>query len=125
MEKIIQKLKIFSEKTRHVKSILIVGSYARVTNRNDSDLDVIIITSEKDEMVANQQFVEFFGEVKKKQTEYYGACTSIRVWYEEGQEVEFGLVTPSWMDRPFDEGTKKVLSDGYKVIDDKENLFLL
>lgn len=123
MEKIIQELKDFSAKNRHIKSTLIVGSYARGTNREDSDLDVVIITSKKDEMVENQQFVECFGEVKKKQIEYYGACTSIRVWYKDGQEVEFGIVTPTWMDKPLDEGTRKVLSDGYLVIEDKEKYF--
>ena len=123
MEKIIQELKYFSAKNRHIKSTLIVGSYARGTNREDSDLDVVIITSKKDELVGNQQFVECFGEVKKKQIEYYGACTSIRVWYKDGQEVEFGIVIPSWMDKPLDEGTRKVLSNGYRVLEDKEKYF--
>ena len=30
-------------------------------------------------MIANQDFTQEFGEVYKQQTEYYGACTSIRV----------------------------------------------
>lgn len=55
------------------------------------------------------------------QTEYYGECTSVRVWYESGLEVEFGIVEPSWISLPLDNGTHKVLSDGYKVIVDKKN----
>lgn len=74
-------------------------------------------------MVANQGLVENFGEVQKKQTEYYGACTSIRVWYKNGQEVEFGIVEPSWMAEPLDAGTHRVLSDGYIVIVDKKHYF--
>lgn len=27
----------------------------------------------------------------EQQTEYYGACTSIRVWYEDGREVDLEL----------------------------------
>ena len=60
---------------------------------------------------------------QKKQTGYYGACTSIRVWYKDGPEVEFGIVEPSWMSMPLDDGTHKVLSDGYKVVIDKKLYF--
>ena len=52
----------------------------------------------------------------EQQTEYYGACTSIRVWYEDGREVEFGIVEPPWISMPLDNGTYRVLSDGYKII---------
>ncbi len=74
-------------------------------------------------MVANQDFVQRFGEVLRKQTESYGACTSVRVWYKNGPEAEFGIVEPSWIERPLDSGTAKVLSDGYKIILDKKNHF--
>ena len=56
----------------------------------------------------------------EQQTEYYGACTSIRVWYEDGREVEFGIVEPPWISMPLDNGTYRVLSDGYKIIIHKE-----
>ena len=75
-------------------------------------------------MVENQEFTELFGKMKKRQTEYYGACTSVRVWYQSGMEVEFGLVKPSWIDVPLDRGTYQVLSDGYKVVLDKKSYFL-
>ena len=52
-------------------------------------LDIVIVTSN---MIANQDFTQKFGEVYKQQTEYYGTCTSIRVWYKDGKEVEFGIV---------------------------------
>lgn len=42
-------------------------------------LDIVIVTSNKSNMIANQDFTQEFGEVYKQQTEYYGACTSIRV----------------------------------------------
>lgn len=60
------------------------------------------------------------GVLKKRQTEYYGICTSIRVWYTDECEVEFGIVEPSWIENPLDAGTYKVLSDGHKVIIDKK-----
>ena len=116
-------LKEYAENTSYIESVIVVGSYARGTNKENSDLDIVIITSKKAEMVGNQEFTQNFGKIDKKQTEYYGACTSIRVWYEGGKEVEFGLVEPSWISVPLDAGTYKVLSDGYKIIIDKKRYF--
>lgn len=116
-------LKDFSENNSYIESVIIVGSYARGTNKESSDLDIVIITPNKSEMIRNQDFVQVFGEVYQKQTECYGACTSIRVWYKSGQEVEFGIVEPSWIEKPLDSGTNKVLSDGYKIVIDKKDYF--
>ena len=107
----------------HIESVIVVGSYARGTNKNTSDIDLCIITSNKETMIKNQDFTKIFGNIDKKQTEYYGKCTSIRVWYKEGREIEFGIVEPSWIESPLDAGTYKVLSDGYKVIIDKKYYF--
>ena len=74
-------------------------------------------------MITDDDFYQRFGEVKKKQTEYYGACISVRVWYQDGLEVEFGIVEPSWILVPLDAGTRKVLSDGYRILLDKKSKF--
>lgn len=123
IENFINALKNFSENTSYIESVIIAGSYVRGTNKESSDLDIVIITPNKSEIVRNQDFIHNFGEVYKKQTEYYGACTSIRVWYKNGHEVEFGIVEPSWIEKPLDAGTNKVLSDGYKIVIDKKGYF--
>lgn len=122
-EKFFEELKVYASETSHIESIIIVGSFARGTNTESSDLDIVIITSNKSGMIADQGFIQEFGEVYKQQTEYYGACMSIRVWYKDGKEVEFGIVEPSWISMPLDAGTDQVLSDGYKVIVDKKQYF--
>ena len=61
-------LKEFAENTSHIESVIIVGSYARGTNKATSDLDIVIITSKKAEMVANQEFTQNFGKlIRNKQ----------------------------------------------------------
>lgn len=122
-ERFIDKLKDFSMNDNQIESAIIVGSYARGTNTENSDLDICIITTNKKEMIENPDFIKQFGAFSKTQTEYYGACTSIRVWYENGLEAEFGIVEPSWIRLSLDSGTRKVLNDGYKVIVDKKNYF--
>jgi len=123
IEDFLNALKKYAINNSDVQSVIIVGSYARGTNTATSDLDLCIISTSKSEMIENPNFIKVFGAFEKKQIEYYGACTSIRVWYENGFEVEFGIVEPSWISLPLDVGTQKVLSDGYKVLVDKVHYF--
>ncbi len=116
------RLRQFADEDPDILALLIVGSYARGTNTPDSDIDAVIITRNKQGMVENQQFTGYFGRVSRQQTEYYGACTSVRAWYEDGIEVEFGLVEPSWIAQPLDSGTGRVLRDGYLIVADKQGL---
>ncbi len=122
-EKFLASLKSFAERDARIESVIIVGSYARGTNTPSSDLDLCILTPDKPKMVGCPDFIQIFGPFSRKQTEYYGACTSIRVWYDSGLEVEFGLVEPSWASLPLEAGTKQVLADGYRVLVDKKGYF--
>ena len=37
--------------------------------------------------------------------------------------MEFGIVSTSWIEKPLDKGTIKVLRDGFKVVIDKKGYF--
>ena len=117
------QLKQWAAEDPEITALLVVGSYARGTNKADSDLDLVILTSRKADMVKGPSFVARFGDVKRQQTEEYGACTSVRAWYRDGREIEFGLVEPSWIALPLDPGTRQVLSDGFWIILDKKGYF--
>ncbi len=123
MQKFIQALENWAMEEAHIESIILAGSHARGAAREDSDVDLCILSAKKAKLAAQPDFARRFGQVCRMQTEYYGACTSIRVWYADGKEVEFGLVEPSWADRPLDEGTRRVLRDGYRVITDRARHF--
>jgi hypothetical protein len=60
--------------------------------------------------------------VENEQVEDYGRVTSLRVRYEGGREVEFGFTMPEWADEPLDEGTKKTIDDGMRVLWEREPL---
>lgn len=81
----------------------------------------MIITTNKSFLVQDKSFIEYFGIVINFKIEYYGACTSIRVWYQDGNEIEFEIVDPSRISLPLDSGTRKVLTEGYKIIIDKKH----
>ena len=123
MTQLFAQVEQWAEEEPSVEGVILVGSYARGTQSAESDVDFCIITSEKERLLQNQQFVERFGTVLKRHLEFYGKCTSVRVWYAMGLEVEFGIVDPSWIALPLDAGTAKVLKDGYQVLVDKKGCF--
>ena len=123
MEEFLESIKNWAKNEEKIESVIIVGSYAKGTYRLTSDIDLVIVTPDKKQIIEEHKFIELFGNVIKSQIEYYGACTSIRVYYMDGKEVEFGIVEPSWIKQPLDRGTYKVLDDGFKVIIDKKEYF--
>lgn len=106
-----------------INAVVLIGSYAREEQRDDSDVDLVIISTTPKLFLEDEDFINNFGKVTKTQKEDYERVTSIRVWYEDGMEVEFGITSPLWISKPLDEGTLKVLKDGYKVVLDKKNYF--
>jgi len=92
-----------------VQAIALVGSYARGEARDDSDIDLVLLTDEPQKYLDDIQWTERFGSVEKHQTEDYGKLISIRVWYQNGTEVEYGITTPDWAAVPLDAGTREVI----------------
>lgn len=119
----LDKIKKYAEENDMINAVVLVGSYARGEEREDSDVNLTIISTTPKLLLEDKKFVENFGKVMKSQEESYGLVTSIRVWYEDNLEVDFRITSPLWISRPLDEGTLKVLKDGYKVILDKKNYF--
>jgi predicted nucleotidyltransferase len=112
----------WAEQRKHVAGLLLVGSHARGTARPDSDIDVLLLVAEPEPYVSNQDWLQDFGSVTQADVEDWGAVTSIRVLYQTGDEVEFGLAPPRWAEHPFDKGTAKVLRDGFRVLYDPRGL---
>jgi predicted nucleotidyltransferase len=107
-----------------IQAVALVGSYARDEATNTSDLDLIIIASDPTKYLAEPEWVGQFGSVTRTRVEHYGKVTSLRVWYADGLEVEYGLTDETWAAIPLDEGTKKVVSDGMQVLFEREPMLL-
>ncbi|MBQ3879940.1 MAG: nucleotidyltransferase domain-containing protein [Oscillospiraceae bacterium] len=110
----------WAEETPDIRALVLVGSWARGENRPDSDIDLMVLTEKQMDYVRNHGFARRFGEVKSAENEDWSACQSVRVYYADGTEVEFGFVRPSWLAIPLDPGTAGVLRDGYRFLVDKE-----
>jgi hypothetical protein len=99
-----------------IAAVVLVGSHARGAARPDSDVDVVILATAPRRYLDDTGWVGRFGAVQRRQAEDYGKLTSLRVWYADGPEVEFGLTDPTWGSDPLDAGTQRVIADGMRVL---------
>jgi predicted nucleotidyltransferase len=99
-----------------IRGVALVGSHARGQAHEDSDIDLVLLVDDPEKYLRHPEWVEQFGGVTSKRVEYYGMVTSLRVWYNDGREVEYGITTPRWAAEPLDEGTRRVTRDGMRVI---------
>ncbi len=109
----------WANKDSNIDSALLVGSHAKNEAREDSDIDIVIVCDKPNILIENPHWIQTFGEVDKYELENWGLVTSIRTFYKNGQEVEFGITSKKWTAMPVDEGTKKVISDGASILIDK------
>jgi len=100
----------------------LVGSYARGTAQADSDIDLVLLVDSPAAYLDDDAWAETFGEIASQHIEDYGRVTSLRVFYEGGPEVEFGLAKPDWAEIPLDAGTREVIRGGLLVLHEKRPL---
>ncbi|MGC9669143.1 nucleotidyltransferase domain-containing protein [Planosporangium sp. 12N6] len=101
-----------------VVGLLLVGSYARGATRPDSDVDLVLLTTDTDRYADNAWTGDVgIGELTRVQS--WGAVTERRFVTVSGLEVEINIGSPDWacLD-PVDPGTRKVVSDGARPLYD-------
>jgi predicted nucleotidyltransferase len=128
MKKLIQAIDFiedfmrWSKRRRDIRAVALVGSYARLAAKETSDVDLIVITDKPQGYLTDTEWTRVFGRVIARKIEPYGRLTSLRVWYENGLEIEYGFTTREWVQTPLDEGTKRVIEGGMRVLFEKEPL---
>jgi predicted nucleotidyltransferase len=105
-----------------VSGVALVGSYAQGSATSSSDIDLVVLTGCPDRYLEHTDWAKAFGPVGQQQIEDWGKVTSLRVWYEDSLEVEYGLTTPEWAMPPLDAGTRRVIEDGMLVLFDRGGL---
>jgi len=102
-----------------VDALLLVGSHARGEATASSDVDLVIITESRAALFRERSWAIALGAIARSVEEDWGAVRSLRVWYADGLEVEFGLAAPDWLAQPLDPGTSEVLRRGYCLLFDR------
>jgi predicted nucleotidyltransferase len=105
-----------------ISALAVVGSYARHQPGPDSDIDLVLICDKVSEFIEDCSWITRFGEAKSSTVEDWGLLKSIRIFYTDGKEVEFGFTTREWAKIPVDEGTLQVISNGIIVLVDKKDM---
>ncbi len=103
-------------------AVALVGSYARGAATPDSDVDIILVSSHPDLYLKDSSWAADFGVIEKQQIEQYGMVTSLRIWYADGLEVEYGITDKRWAAIPLDAGTRQVICDGIRVLFERREI---
>jgi predicted nucleotidyltransferase len=105
-----------------IEGVALVGSHARNAAGEGSDVDLIILTKDVAKYFQNQSWTLQFGEVEGCKVESWGRVESLRTFYKDRMEVEYSFSPPDWAGAPVDAGTRKVVSDGMKIIYDPRGI---
>jgi hypothetical protein len=129
-ERIIQAIVDWAKVHRAIQAVAVVGSHARGTARADSDIDLVLLTSNPNGFRADTAWPDAIEwdaigvRPMKWEDEDYGKLWSRRLWLEQNAgevEVSFGL--HSWADvDPLDPGTREVIADGCRILYDPNGL---
>ena len=109
-----------------IKGVAVVGSWARSEPRMDSDVDLVILTTEKAAYSASEGWAlaAVSQPVVIIRTQEWGPLTEHRIRLASGLEIEFGFAPPNWADiNPVDPGTARVVLDGCVPLLDRDELF--
>lgn len=108
----------WAEEVDEILAVALCGSYATGMARPDSDVDLVLICTNRERFLLDPSWARHFGLVLSVTFESYGLVKSVRVIYENGLEVEFGMTTLDWVTLPIDEGTAGVMRNGLRVLYD-------
>ncbi|KAA2266617.1 nucleotidyltransferase domain-containing protein [Solihabitans fulvus] len=123
VEELLQRVAQWAEKRKDVVGVLLVGSWARQAAREDSDVDLLLLTEEPRRYDAASLAEELsLGAFVVNRT--WGPVTEWRFVTGSGLEIEVCVGTPSWADTsPVDPGTRRVVCDGVRPVYDRNELF--
>jgi predicted nucleotidyltransferase len=120
---LIQDVQAWAAVQEDVIGVALVGSHARQAATPASDVDLVIVSDRPEALLSNTEWVHAFGSPLRIEREDWGRVTSLRVWYADGLEVEFGIADRRWAASPLDTGTRRVVADGCIVLFDRGGAF--
>src|SRR5688572_26294738 len=99
-DSLIDQVRKWSQSQPLIRGVFLVGSHARKAARADSDVDLVILTNDRQSFLKDLSWVTDFGEVEKQVVEDWGRVKSVRVFYKNGLEIEFGFTDTTWASIP-------------------------
>jgi predicted nucleotidyltransferase len=123
IEALLRHLTEWAGRRADVRALALVGSWAYGAPRDDSDVDVVLLTDSPESYTDRDDWLPEVGGVRLVRTLDWGGVTERRFALPSGLEVELGIGTPAWAAvAPMDDGTRRVASDGMCVLHDPDGL---
>ena len=120
LQSFIDSLVSWATSDARIAALALVGSHARGEARPDSDVDLVLVSFDRQALLDDVTWPTVFGPVERVALEDYGFVQSLRVTYAEGLEVEFGVTGLMWTALPLDPGTKRVVDEGLRILYDPD-----
>jgi predicted nucleotidyltransferase len=119
----VEKFLLWASAEPEIIAVALVGSHARGTAVDKSDIDLIILASSYTPYFNDHGWLSLFGDVEWSRKEQWGRVDTVRAVYKSGVEIEFNFASPSWAEVPLDPGTRRVVEHGFKTLFDPQNVF--
>ncbi|MGB3681761.1 MAG: nucleotidyltransferase domain-containing protein [Rubrobacteraceae bacterium] len=124
VQALLARTREWSSRRPDVVAAGLVGSRACGDARMDSDVDLVLLTTAKQDYLENESWVRELGGLRIIKTEQWGPeMTERRFILPSGLEVEAGIAPPSWAATdPVDPNLKPILREGFRILYDPEGL---
>ena len=126
---IIKAIAAWADRESKIDAVALVGSWARNEAHGDSDLDLMVLTSNPKLFFDDDSWFDriLWHEFNLRAVSYYdrvyGVVKSRHFCFQDGQRIEFSFGYWSWAKtNPIDSGTLAVVSSGVAIIYDRHRL---
>lgn len=118
INEVIDRITRWARGREDIVGLLLVGACARNAARPDSDIDVVLLTTDESRYLLEDAWAVELG-LGPIRTQSWGAITERRCSTASGLEVELDIGSPTWAGTdPIDHGTRRVVTDGARVLHD-------
>ena len=90
-DELLKAVTSWAEDEVDIVSVALVGSRARGDARSDADIDIVIQCRRPERYLNELTWISQFGVVQAASIEDWGLVQSVRVFYADGPEVEYGI----------------------------------
>jgi hypothetical protein len=118
VERLIRDMTVWAHSNDKVGALVLVGSYAQGAERMASDVDLVVLSEDPASLANTSWFQRVRPGARLIRTETWGPVQKRRFRLKDGLIVELGIAPSSWATVPLDASTRRVLSDGHRVLYD-------